>query len=206
MTTCAECLGTMSTMRLADLRPGSAIAEHCSTCADCSSVAQEIAFAERRLAEALAETRSALMPDDLSNLAMQQSERARRKEMARWARGFLMAAGCVTFWFFMQDLFVPWTEGEKIRTETVTLRCLTADQATEIATPYLRSNGASISTPKGMQAVTIRGRHDEFEEAISRVKSIDDAQGCRLPNRGYPYPWAKNPSPNTTSADKQEMD
>lgn len=204
MTTCADCLAELSTMRLGDMRPGNAASLHIESCPQCASIAQEIAYAERRLSLAMAETHSSFSPEELSDNALLGSERERRKVVARWVRGLLAAAGCVTFFFFMQNVFVPMAnKSEDIRTETISLRCLTPEQAMEIATPYLRSKG-SISTPKGMRIVTIRGKHDEFEAAVSRVKSIDDSQMCTLPNPAYPYP---SPTPDpTTSNDIPKKD
>lgn len=206
MTTCAQCLSDLSTMRLSDMRPGTAAALHLESCPQCASIAQEIAYAERRLSTALAETRSSFTPEELSHGALVGSERDRRKEVGRWIQGILTAAACLTVFLFIRNVFIPLAnESEKIRTETISLRCLTPEQAMEIATPYLRSTG-SISAPKGMRIVTIRGRHDEFEAAISRVKSIDAEQACQLPNPAYPYPSATTPEPATTSTDKPKKD
>jgi hypothetical protein len=182
MTTCAECLKDFSTMRLSELRPGSRVADHCASCASCASVIQETTYAERRLSGALSEARSAYSPDDLSHRVFAESERIRRKEVGRWVRGLLLAAGCVTFWFFMQDVFVPWTDGAK-RTamEAITLKCLTAEQASEIATPYLRSSGSAIYLAKDVHTITIKGRADEFVRAKTEVMGMDSRQHCDRP-------------------------
>ena len=107
MTTCAECLTSVSTMRLADMRPGSHVALHCETCPDCASVVRETTYAEQRLSDALREMNPGLTADELTVNALEGSERIRRKEVARWVRGLLAAAGCITFYFFMQNVFIP---------------------------------------------------------------------------------------------------
>jgi hypothetical protein len=170
-------------MRLADLRPGSPVADHCASCPSCASVAQETTYAERRLSDALSESRSAITPEDLSYRALVESERVRRKVVGRWVRGLLLAAGCVTFWFFMEDVFVPWTDGSR-RTamETITFKCLTAEQASEIATPYLRSSGSAIYLAKDIHTITLRGRADEFVRAKTELMGMDDRQHCDLPD------------------------
>jgi len=181
MTTCAECLDTISTMRLADVRPGSPVADHCASCPTCATIVQETTYAERRLSDALAEARTAVTPEALSYRVLAESERVRRKQVGRWVRGLLAAAGCVTFWFFMQDVFVPWTGGEKsIAMETIALKCLTAEQASEIATPYLRSSGSAIYSAKDIHTITIKGRSDEFARAKMEIMGIDDRQQCDL--------------------------
>jgi hypothetical protein len=206
MTTCAQCLSDLSTMRLSDMSPGTAAALHLESCPHCAGIAQEIAYAERRLSTALAETRSSFTPEELSEGALLGSERERRLFIGRFVRGLLAAAGCVTLFLFMENTFIPLAgQSEKIRTETISLRCLTSEQAMEIATPYLRSS-ASISAPKGVRVVTIRGKLAEFQAAISRVKSVDDAQTCQLPNPAYIDPSVTMPELKTTSSDKPKKD
>lgn len=206
MTSCAQCLSDLSTMRVSDIRQGTSAALHLETCPRCASIAEEIAYAERRLSTALAETHSSFTPEELSHGALVGSERERRKVVGRWVQGILAATGCVLFYFFMENVILPRAEqSEKVRTETITLRCLTPEQAMEIATPYLRSSG-SISSPKGMRIVTITGKHDEFEAAISRVKSIDDVQQCSLPNPAYIDPSITMPQLKSTSRDKPKKD
>ena len=183
MTTCAECLRNISTMRLADITPGSPVADHCASCPSCASVVQETTYAERRLSDALAEARMAIPPEDLSYRVLAESERVRRKVVGRWVRGLLAAAGCVTFWFFMEDVFVPWTDGaNRTAMEKITLKCLTAEQASEIATPYLRSSGSAIYLEKDIHTITIRGRADEFVRAKTEVAGVDGRQHCDLPD------------------------
>ena len=219
MTTCAQCLSDLSTMRVTDMRQSSPTAMHIQSCPRCASIAEEIAYAERRLSTALAESHSSHAPEELSEAALLGSERERRKEVGRWIRGILTGAGCVVVFLFVEKVVIPVSrQSDNITTETISLRCLTPEQAMEIATPYLRSTG-SISSPKGMRIVTIKGKHDEFEAAISRVKSIDDAQSCALPNPVYPYPSPTSVQPSapvgpsaiqagqpTTSSDKPKRD
>ena len=206
MTTCAQCLSELSTMRVADMRAGTPSALHIESCPRCASIAEEIAYAERRLSTALAQTRPSFTPEELSQRALLGSERQRRKVVGRWVRGILAVAACGTFAWFMENVFIPSAErSEKIRTETISLRCLTQEQAMEIATPYLRSTG-SISSPKGMRIVTIRGKTNEFKQAIARVKTIDDAQTCQLPNPAYIDPSVTMPELKTTSRDKPKKD
>ena len=183
MTTCAQCLSELSTMRMADMRPGTPVALHCESCPDCTGIMQEIAYAERRLSTALSEARSGFTPEELSETALTGSERERRKYVGRWTRGLLAAAGCVTFFFFMQNVFIPRVDPpQPISRETISLNCITPQQAMEIATPYLRSHGSSIYTAGGLKAITISGQPAEFIQAVNHVKLVDDEQKCQLPS------------------------
>lgn len=190
MTTCAECLSTMSTSRVSDIQPGSAVALHCATCADCSRVAEEVHYAEYRLATALNEQRSGLDSSDLTTAAMKGSERLRRLRVGRWIQGALIVAGCYVFFVFMEqrtngdspplDPAVPGAavDAEGIVTRTITLKCLSPEQATSVATPYLRSK-AAIYPIAGFPAIVVRGKREEFQRAISAIDQLETA--CQLP-------------------------
>ena len=183
MTNCAECLSAMSTSRLSDVEPGSAIALHCATCANCSRVAEEVRYAEYRLATALNEQRSAMDPSDLTVAAMKGSERLRRLRVGRWIQSALLVAGCYVFFVFMEqrtkvdtgplDPALPGAlvDADGIATRTVTLRCITPEQAIALATPYLRSKAAVYTVP-GIPAVIVRGKREEFQARRQRNRPV----------------------------------
>jgi len=190
MTTCAECLSAMSTSRVSDLEPGSSIALHCATCADCSRVAEEVRYAEHRLATALNEQRSGLDSSELTVAAMKGSERLRRLRVGRWIQSALIVAGCYVFFVFMEQRTKPdsapdpalqgaLVEANGIATRTITLKCLSPEQATSVATPYLRSN-AAIYPVAGIPAIVVRGKRDEFLRAVSAIDQLETA--CQLPH------------------------
>ena len=224
MTTCAECLTAVSTMRLADMRADSPIALHCASCPYCSDVVRETVYAEQRLSEALHELRPSMSVQHVSAYAINSSEKIRRLWVARWVRGVLAAAGCVTFFFFMQNVFIPRVDpSSEINTESITLRCISAQQASEIATPYLRSHGSAIYRADELHTVTIRGQQKEFAAAVAHVQLADDRATCDLPaivhvggsggsdmapvhvNDGDAAP-VPTPPPTTTSSDKPKKD
>jgi hypothetical protein len=202
MTTCAECLTAISTSRISDLQPGSAVALHCATCADCSRVAEEVRYAEYRLATALNEQRSGLDSSDLTVAAMRGSERLRRLRVGRWIRRALVVAAGFVFSVFVveQRTQAPAVlrngadalsgRGEAIETRTITLKCITPEQATALATPYLRSKAAIYPVP-GISAITVRAKLDEFNRALNAIEEFDLA--CQLPR-------ATTPSPATSPA------
>ncbi len=197
MTACAQCLSELSTMRMTDMRAGSQVALHCQSCPGCAGVAHEIAYAERRLATALSEARSGFTPEQLSFSALDRSEWLRRRQIGKWISGFLAIAGCVTFWFFMQDVFIPRVDpGKTLPIQTVTLRCLTSEQASELATPYLRANGSAIYQTKGFKAITIRGQAKEALEASMKIRELDDAARCGIADPPATAQKATTPTSN----------
>jgi hypothetical protein len=206
MTTCAECLTAISTSGVSDLAPGSAVALHCATCANCSRVAEEVRYAEYRLATALNEQRSGLDSSEVTVAALKGSERLRRSRVARRIQIALIVAGCYVFYVFVEQRRQPdpraldnlpaipeaVVDAHGIATRTMTLKCMTPDQAMAIATPYLRSNAAVYSVP-GMSAITLRGNREEFRRAVSAIEQLDGQ--CQLPRATTPPPATSPATP-----------
>jgi len=182
MTQCSECLEALSTASLADIRPGTAIALHTATCYGCAAALEELTFAERRLEEALARVQDVRSPRDLAIAALAGSERRRRKRLARLWRGGLALAALMVVWAFM--LFrrtVP--DGEPVpntMVSSITLTCLTPSQASELATPYLRSDGSGVFRSDELKTVTIRGNVDEFVAARNAIARFEELATCPL--------------------------
>lgn len=192
MTTCAECLSEMSTTRLSELSAGSPVTQHCATCASCAHVAEEIRYAEHRLASALNEQRPITDSSQVAIAALDGSERLRRKRVARWIQGALLVAACAVFATFMERTTNRESDlGQGAVTRTVTLKCITGEQATALATPYLRSKAAIYPVP-GMAAITIRGKERELQRAISEIDEFD--LQCQLPKATTPKPTPTSPS------------
>ncbi len=207
MTTCAECLTAVSTMRLADILPGSPLALHCEACPDCASLVRETAYAERRLSDTLREMRPGLSADSLSASALEGSERLRRKEVGRWVRGLLSAAACITVYFFVENVIIPRVDPpQRIVRETILLKCITPEQAAEVATPYLRSHGSAIYRTGGLHAITLSGQAPEFTDAVNHVKVLDDEARCTLPLVAPTPAPTPAPAPDATSSDKPGKD
>jgi hypothetical protein len=178
----------MSTSRVSDIQPGSAVALHCATCANCSQVAEEVRYAEYRLATALNEQRSGMDSSEVTVAALKGSERLRRSRVARRIQIALIVAGCYVFYVFMEqrtnttpsDMVkaaatnTELDHGDVIVTRTITLKCITPAQASAIATPYLRSKAAIYPVP-GISAITVRGKQEEFERALSAIDQFDVA-------------------------------
>ena len=189
MNTCAECLTALSTARVADIRPGSAIALHCYTCPDCNRVADEVRYAEYRLAASLNEAMPSAGGPELAAWALAESERVRRRRIARWIRGVLavIALGLfgTAYEAFRED------EGDRrqhLITETVELGCLTEQAAAELVTPYLRQNGSAVYGSGGLRAITMRGRVEEVLEARMVLERLDKTGECAVSPATTPAP------------------
>jgi hypothetical protein len=113
----------------------------------------------------------------------------------------LIAAGCVAFWFFMNDVFVPRMDPPgTISMETISLSCLSPQQASELVTPYLRSHGSAVYLAPAIHAITIRGRSDEFANAKRELIRRDIPSSCSLPTN------APVGSAEATSSGRREKD
>lgn len=180
MTTCAECLSALSTARVADIHPQSAIALHCYSCPECNRTAEEISYAEYRLAAGLSEASSSRTASEVGGMALFESERLRRRRIARFIRGGL-AVGAAGVFAALIALRVetPPTAGGELLTETIPLRCISARHATELVTPYLRSDGTAVYRSDDLRTITIRGRPAELAGAKSVIDWIDRTGACK---------------------------
>ena len=174
MTSCAECLSALSTMRLAEIRRGSPIEEHYTTCANCSRVVADLQYAEHKLALALSEVQPSYAPDIVAQEAVIGSSKLGRRTVAKWVRGGLFLTGAVILGTYVVE---NRRIGPPIDTEIVILKCATPDAAMSIATPILRSHGAAIYKSSDSHLITLRGVHREVESAISHIDQYE-AQVC----------------------------
>lgn len=180
MTTCAECLTALSTMRLAEIGESSPIRQHYATCPNCSRVAQDLQYAEHKLALALSEMGSPFPPEAIAEDAITGSERLRRRTTAKWIRrGLAFLAGLLLTGYVVRERAINPGRPEII-TRTIVMRCGSPDDAMEIVTPYLRSNGSAVYKATNAKVITIRGIESEVAEAISQIDALD-ARSCALP-------------------------
>lgn len=200
MTNCSECLEALSSARVSDIAPGSTIALHCATCPQCMRVADEVRYAEYRLAASLNEARPGYRSEEVAIAAIEGSEFRRRRRIGRWVRGALALIALGIFGAAMAARF----EGNNsvapnLVTETIPLRCLSAGEAAELVTPYLRSSGTAVYRADVLKTITIRGKPDEVIAAKMTIDAIDRTGVCaRLP--GTPAPADAAPEPATSDA------
>lgn len=180
MTTCAECLTALSTMRLAEIGESSPIRQHYATCPNCSRVAQDLQYAEHKLALALSEMGSPFPPEVIAQDAITGSERLRRRTTARWIRrGLAFLAGLLLTGYIVRERAINPGNPEVI-TRTVVMKCGSPDDAMEIVTPYLRSHGAAVYKATNAKVITIRGIESEVAQALAQIDALD-ARFCALP-------------------------
>ena len=197
MTTCSECLNALSSARVADMGPGSAVAIHCATCPVCSRVADEVRFAEYRLAASLNEARPGTSSEEMAAVAIDGSERLRRQRVGRWIRVGLGVAALAVFAVFWETMRGA-REDRNLLTETITLRCVTASQAAQLITPYLRADGSVVYHADELRTVTIRATSEQMASAKMVIDGLESGV-CKIPSGSTPAPTA-DPAPTTSVA------
>jgi hypothetical protein len=178
MTSCAECLTAMSTLRLSELTGNAAVTAHTATCERCAEVASSIRFAEQRLAVTLADARPTRFSEEIADEAIVGAEKLRRRTAARWFRGALGALACAIAGTYLWENVWPGPKPDVV-TETLVLRCATPEDASQIASPYLRSDGAAIITARAAHTLTLRGARPEIMQAMAQVDALD-ARVCSI--------------------------
>jgi hypothetical protein len=199
MTTCAECLAVVSTMRLSDIPANSAISAHISTCPNCSRLVTDIQLAERRLGLSLDASMPTMPPTQIAGNAIMRSELARRESVARWIRRALaFGAGLLVVLYLRTDRGESLIRPDDFRRQSVELNCLSKESAMDLAIPYLRSSSGRIYAVRGRNVVIIEGVGAEVTEALVQINRMDDATHCDAP-RATAAPV--NPSVGTPGKD-----
>jgi hypothetical protein len=179
MTSCAECLTSLATTRLADFNRESVLVAHCSQCAACAAALSDFQLAERRLALTLSELRPLPPSITVASEAIAGSEKLRRRTAARIFRSALAIIGLVLLGSYVrEEIWIK--QWPVIITEIVQLQCMSTDDATALVTPFLRSDGASVYSVPGARAITIRGAESEATRAIFELKTFE-SKYCLLP-------------------------
>ena len=189
MMTCAECLSAVLVADYPDMDAASPVGLHCGTCADCARVVSQVRERERSTASILDGVRMSALPSVVARDALVSS---RRRVARRW-RMFLIAALAATASFAVVREILPRLRGEGIGvsdplvTMTLQLKCITSSQASDLATPYLRTRSPAIYEAKSLSAVTLRGPSIEVEQARRAIQEFDVK--CQLPGEvGTPAP------------------
>lgn len=176
MISCRECLSVASTADSGEMQPASAIGLHCATCPDCARVITDVRDRESRVASALEQLRMTTNPSMLAEQAVTSS---RRRTARFWRIGLFAAFATIASVGIANRLIpayeraVPVVFGGAMVTETIELSCITPQQASDLATPLLRSGQPAVYTPRGISAVTVRGVPREFAAAKAAIKEFD---------------------------------
>jgi hypothetical protein len=181
MTTCAQCLARLATESVATVSSDSQLAVHTAVCPDCARTLEDLRYAERYLGNGMASMTTSRDYVAAATGPLDPSERLHRKRIARRIRFalFALAGGVVVAGLELTRSTTPSPHPDSIRMETIPLGCLTPRQASELVTPYLRSNGSAVYTQDELRTVTIRGRLEEFNAAKAEIARFDAL--CKLP-------------------------
>lgn len=180
MMTCAECLSAVLVADYPDMDAASPVGLHCATCPDCTRVVTQVRERERNVASMLEGVRMSALPSVVGREALVAS---RRRIARRWRMILIAALGATASFGIVREI-VPRLRGDMgtsdpVVTMTLQLKCITSSQASDLATPYLRSKQPAIYEAKGLSAVTLRGASIEVEQARRAIEEFDVK--CQLP-------------------------
>jgi hypothetical protein len=66
-----------------------------------------------------------------------------------------------------------------LRTETISLSCLTPEQAGEVISPYVRSHGSTYYVgPPGVAAITVRATPSELSQVRTLLRNFDNSSNA----------------------------
>lgn len=187
---CQECLAELSTVSLREMQPDSPVMQHCATCADCASLTTRLRAMEYDTASTLNNLLPLTSPISLAETSATLSRRRRVGRLVVTLSGII---GAIIVAVVASTMLVPQTiwngitgpvAASTLRTETITLTCLSPEQAGEIISPYVRSHGSVYYTPThGLSVITIRGTADEIARSRDLLHQLesDPTAACRLP-------------------------
>jgi len=177
---CQECLEELSTASLREMPSDSPVMQHCATCADCSRLTTRLREREYEAATLLNSLPPMSSPLSVAESAAALSNRRRVGQFVVMLSGI---AGAIIIWVVGATTIlpalksIPGVEGGgrgDLRTETIALSCLSAEQAADIINPYVRSHGSTYYTPtSGIPAITVRGRPDELARSRDLIAEFE---------------------------------
>ena len=122
-------------------------------------------------------------------LAQHSVASSRRRKMGTVAVVITGAALVATTWIAASLTIIPALnkadsrQAASLRTETIPLSCLSPQQAGDIISPYVRSQGSSFYVPNsGIRAITVRGNVYEISSAREIIGQFENDPGaaCRI--------------------------
>jgi hypothetical protein len=173
---CRECLEDLATGSLRELTPDSSVSRHAATCPDCGPLLTQLRDREYQAATVL----NNLPPlSDPVTVAGTAGTLARRRRIGRVVVTLTAIALGLTIWFAADTMISDF--GGKgftvptLHTETISLSCLTPEQAGEIISPYVRSNGSTYYVPPaGVSAITVRATPTELAQVRKLLRDFDN--------------------------------
>jgi hypothetical protein len=187
---CQECLEELATVSLRSIQPDSAVMQHCATCPDCASLTTLLREREYNAATILNSLPPITSPISLAETSATLSRRRRVGRLVVTLSGIV---GAIIIAIMFSTMFHPrrvWNgitgtaSLSGLRTETITLSCLSPEQAADIISPYVRSRGSVYYTPSSdISLITVRGTPEEIRRSRSLIRGLegDPAAACRHP-------------------------
>ena len=174
--TCQECLSELSTGSLRDLTPESEVARHCATCPDCGPLATLLRDREYNAATILNSLRPISNPIAIAETAGMLSRRRRVGKVVVFLTGAALAATIFTS-LFVTDFGkrVMGVNDAALFTETISLTCLSPEQAADLVQPYLPTHGSLYYVGKnGVQAITVHGTEEQIEKSKQLIRQFEN--------------------------------
>ena len=185
---CRECLEELATGSLRELTPESAVSRHAAGCPDCGPLLTQLRDREYQAATVL----NNLPPlSDPIYVAENSGKLARRRRMGGVVVTLTSIALALAIWFAADTMISDFGHNalkiEGLRTETIPLSCLTSEQAGEIISPYVRSNGSTYYVPPaGVSAITVRATPTELAQVRALLRDFDGGRNtsCKTNTAG----------------------
>jgi hypothetical protein len=141
-------------------------------------------YADQRLALTLDSSVPHTPPSTVAkNAALTETELEDRRSVAKWFRvGLTTAAVVVGLVFFRTDVGKYVTGNDDFERQTISLRCISSEDALELATPYLRSSKGRIYRAGDLRMVTVQGKSQEVEAVLTQIERAESqVTQCQLP-------------------------
>lgn len=189
---CTDCLKALQTESVRDMSPDSPVMRHCAICPDCARVTTMLRDKEYETATVLNNLPPMSNPLTVAGTAVQTAQRRRVGRVVVILSG---VASAIIIWIVAATMIVlPMqragiisddSRGPRsvLRTETMTLSCLSPEQAGALIEPYLKSNSSAWYVATGIPAVTVRGTAHELAKLRSLIREFDNNPrvACRAP-------------------------
>jgi hypothetical protein len=204
--TCEDCLSALATGSLREMTADSPVMQHCATCPECTRLTTALREREYETATILNNLPPISHPLTVAETAIQVARRRRFGQVAVMASGGALIA---TIWIAAAMTVIPALNRadlrttELLRTETISLTCLSPKQAGDIIDPYVRSSGSAYYVPSsGISAITVRGTLRELEKSRDLLRDFESNPGaaCRNPSGlfGKPGATSQDAAPDVT--------
>ena len=184
---CQECLAMLSTASATELEQSDAARSHYASCPECSRAITLVLGAERDLTSNLNKIAFKIPASITAESAVAI---AKRRRIGKALAVVFAALIVVTLWITWIQLIVPSMRATaelarpNLVTETIKLRCLSSEQAGDLISPYVRSNGSLYYVAKPpLKILTVRATPEELREVKTLLDRFDSSSegGCALP-------------------------